>query len=248
MTAPFRLCALIPTYENPRTVRDVVLAVRAHVPDVLIVDDGSGPEGRTACAALAAAGLATVHRLDQNRGKGAAVKTGFDIAAARGFTHALQVDADGQHDLACLPQFLRAAAERPDALVLGYPEYDASAPRVRLVVRRLTTFWVDLEVGRRGVVRDALIGCRVYPLAAARRSGTRGNRMDFDVEIAVRMARARVPVVNLPVRVRYVSKSEGGISHFQPIRDNLRLSLMHSRICIGIMFGWLGRLVPGVRR
>ncbi|MBL8748090.1 MAG: glycosyltransferase family 2 protein [Planctomycetes bacterium] len=246
MTGP-RVCALIPTYDNPRTVRDVVLAVRRHLPDVIVVDDGSGPEGRAACEALARDGLAAVHRLAKNSGKGGAVKAGFDVAAERGFTHAFQVDADGQHDLACMPAFVAAAADRPDALILGFPVYDATAPKTRMTARRVTKFWVDLEVGR-DRVHDAMIGCRVYPIEAARRSGTRGNRMDFDVEVVVRMARSGVPIVNLPVNVRYLTAEEGGVSHFHPVRDIVRLSWMHSRVCTGISMRWVfGRLLGGAR-
>lgn len=245
MSGPLRLAAVVPTLDNPRTVRGVVEGIRAHVADVVVVDDGSGAEGRAACEALAADGLAVVHRLDRNRGKGGAVKAGFEVAHERGFTHVFQVDADGQHDLACLPDFLAAARQQPDALVLGYPVYDETAPSHRKTARQVTKFWVDRETG--GAVRDALIGCRIYPLAAARASGTRGNRMDFDVEIAVRMARAGVPVVNLPVRVRYLTAAEGGISHFRPVRDIVQLSWMHSRLCTGISVRWLLRKL-GVAR
>lgn len=239
--AEFRVCALIPTFDNPATVRGVVERLREHLVDILVVDDGSGAAGREACASLQREGLASVLHLPHNRGKGAAMKEGFALLQQRGFTHAMQVDADGQHDLACIPAFLAAAEQNPAALVLGYPEYDASVPKARLAARRVTTFWVDLEVGRKGLVRDAMIGCRIYPLDAALRSRTRGDRMDFDVEIVVRMARMGVPVVNLPVRVRYLSRDEGGVSHFQPFRDNLRLSLMHSRICTGICTDWFLR-------
>lgn len=235
-----RLCAIVPTYDNPDTIATVVANVRRHIATVFVVDDGSAGGGRAACDALAAAGSATLVRLPQNRGKGGAVKAGFAAAAAAGFTHAFQVDADGQHDLACLPAFVAAAAADPTALVLGYPEYDASVPKARLAARRVTTFWVDLEVGK-GRVRDAMIGCRVYPIASALESRPRGDRMDFDVEIVVRMARMGVPVVNLPVKVRYLSREEGGVSHFQPFRDNLRLSMMHSRICSGICTDWFLR-------
>ncbi len=236
-----RIAAVVPTYDNPATIATVVGNLRPHFATVFVVDDGSGPEGRTACDALAKDGRARLVRLPQNRGKGGAVKAGFAAAAEAGFTHVFQVDADGQHDLACIPAFLAAAEQNPAALVLGYPEYDASVPKARLAARRVTTFWVDLEVGRKGLVRDAMIGCRIYPLDAALRSRTRGDRMDFDVEIVVRMARMGVPVVNLPVRVRYLSRDEGGVSHFQPFRDNLRLSLMHSRICTGICTDWFLR-------
>jgi hypothetical protein len=103
-----------------------------------------------------------------------------------------------------------------------------------------------MEVGS-GVITDALIGCRIYPVAAAVQSGTRGDRMDFDVEIAVRMARAGVPIVNLPVHVRYLPPAEGGNSHFRPVRDIARLSWMHSRLCTGICMDWLWRAVRGAR-
>ncbi len=245
MSAPFRIAAVVPTFDNPRTVGAVVEGIREHLAAVIVVDDGSGAAGRAACEALQRDGLAIVHRLDRNRGKGAAVKAGFDLAHARGFTHVFQVDADGQHDLACLPEFLAAAQQRPDALVLGYPVYDATAPATRRTARLVTKFWVDRETG--GAVRDAMIGCRIYPLATARGSGTRGNRMDFDVEIAVRMARAGVTVINLPVRVRYLTAAEGGVSHFQPVRDIVRLSWMHSRLCTGISVRWVLRKV-GVAR
>jgi len=249
VTAAVHLAALVPTYDNPQTVGAVVSTLRRHVADVLLVDDGSAEAGRAACADLAASGLAIVHRLERNQGKGAALKAGFRLLHERGFTHALQVDADGQHDLTRVPAFVEAARQAPGALVLAYPEYDHSAPALRLLARRFTRFWVDLEVGGKGVIRDALIGFRVYPLAQTMRIGARGNRMEYEVEIAVRMARAGVPIVNLPVGVRYLAAAEGGISHFRPVADNLRLALMHSRLCSGFVTAWmLDRLLPHRRR
>lgn len=227
----FRCCAIVPTYDNPETVRGVVVALRAHVEDVIVVDDGSAAQGREACAALARDGLAVVVHRARNGGKGAAVKSGFEEAIARGFTHALQVDADGQHDIARVPAFLEAARGAPTSAILGYPVYDATAPKGRLAARKITTFWVSLEVGGRGIIEDAMVGFRVYPLRAMRDVHARGDRMDFDIEIAVRMVWAGIPVVNLPVAVRYLTAEEGGRSHFQPLRDNIRISLMHSVLC-----------------
>jgi len=246
MSAP-RVCAVIPTYENPRTVCSTVQAVGRHLPDVLLVDDGSGPQGREACDAVAASGLATLLRRPRNGGKGAAVKAGFVAAAERGFTHVFQIDADGQHDLGCIPAFLAAAREQPEALIAGYPVYASSAPRSRLVARGLTSFWVAVEVGRRQCIRDAMIGFRVYPLSAALAARTRGDRMDFDIEIAVRMVRAGTPVVNLPVGVRYLSAQEGGVSHFRMLGDNLRFFGMHSRLCTSGALGWMRRTLLGRR-
>lgn len=242
-----RVCALIPTFDNPATLAGVVEAVSAHLDQVIVVDDGSGPAGRAACDDLAAAGLIDLVRLPANQGKGGAVMAGLRRAAERGFSHAFQLDADGQHDTDAMPRFLAAHAARPEAVVLGFPEYDASAPRGRLVARRLTTFWVNLEVGGADRVTDAMIGFRVYPVAATLACGTRTRRMDFDIEVAVRLVRAGVPVVNLPVAVRYLDEGEGGVSHFQPLRDNLRFAALHSRLCTAGALGWLRRRLTGAR-
>ncbi len=227
----FRVCALIPTYDNPRTVRAVVERVRAHIPDVVVVDDGSAAPGREAVAELGREGLAQVTRRAVNGGKGAAVKTGFAFAQGLGYTHALQVDADGQHRLEDIPRFLATAQARPEALVLGAPQYDATAPRGRLIGRKITLFWTAVEVGR-GVITDPMCGFRVYPLASALATPRTGDRMDFDIEIAVRMAWMGVPIVNLPTEVRYLGSEEGGVSHFHMLRDNLRIAWMHSRLAM----------------
>ncbi|MFW2388415.1 MAG: glycosyltransferase family 2 protein [Polyangiales bacterium] len=243
----FHPCVIVPTYNNPVTVRAVVERVREHCEQVLVVDDGSDEPGRLACEALADEGLARVTRRERNGGKGAAVKTGFQLARDQGFSHAAQVDADGQHDLERLPDFLQAARERPNALILGYPVYDDSVHKGRLVARRITGFWVALELGSTEIIEDAMVGFRVYPLAAATSVPVRGDRMDFDVEIAVRMARAGVPIVNLPVGVRYLSGDEGGVSHFRIFGDNLRLSWMHTRLCVQGLWRWFRsrlRLTP----
>jgi glycosyltransferase involved in cell wall biosynthesis len=226
-----RCCAVVPTFDNPATIAAVVERARPHVEEVIVVDDGSGAEGREACAALEARGAAVVIRRARNGGKGAAVKAGLAAARARGFSHAFQVDADGQHDLDRMPAFLEVAARSPHSAVLGYPVYDETAPKGRLAARKITRFWVDLEVGGRGIVEDAMVGFRVYPLAATSALRVAGDRMDFDVEIAVRLVWAGVPVINLPVGVRYLAAEEGGRSHFQPLRDNLRLAWLHSRLC-----------------
>ncbi|MEM9457074.1 MAG: glycosyltransferase family 2 protein [Myxococcota bacterium] len=242
----FRCCVLVPTYNNPLTVRAVVEQARQHLPDVVVIDDGSGPAGRRACERLAEDGLAIVHHRERNGGKGAAVKTGFAVAQQHGFTHALQVDADGQHDLDAIPRFLQHGRAEPRALVIGYPEYDTSAPPVRRIARKFTRFWVDLEAGR-GVIRDSMIGMRVYPLALVQTLPVAGNRMDFDIEIAVRIAWSGVPVINEPVEVRYLAAEDGGVSHFQLFWDNLRFSWLHSKLCtIKCTYWALERL--GLRR
>jgi len=224
----FSPCAVIPTYDNPDTIRAVVLAVGEHLP-VIVVDDGSAAPGRAAVAAIGAEGLAQIHHRGQNGGKGAAVTTGFELARDAGYSHALQIDADGQHALDDIPRFLAAAREQPEALILGAPVYDQSAPRGRLIGRQITRFWTNIETYGR-VIDDPMCGFRVYPVAAACEVAPRcGERMDFDIEVAVRLVWAGLPVVNLPTEVRY---PEGGVSHFDMLGDNLRISWMHTRLVI----------------
>jgi len=248
MSAAHRLCAVVPTYDNPRTVRGVVEMVRSNGLEVVLVDDGSGPEGRRVCEEIGAAGLARVAHLPRDRGKGAAVQAGFAVARELDATHALQVDADGQHDLSRIAAFAAASRDNPEALVLGYPEYDESAPRVRKSARRITDFWVNVEVGK-GRIRDAMIGFRVYPLAAlARLPRQLGAGMEFDIEVAVRLVLAGTPTLNLPVAVRYLAAEEGGVSHFRPVVDNLRFCWLHTRLCSAASFRWFGRVLTGGRR
>ena len=234
----FRIAALIPTYNNPLTLRGVVEGVRQHVRDVLVVDDGSGVEARELCVALAREGLANVVHHEKNAGKGAAVKTGLKQLQALGFTHAFQVDAHGQHATADMPRFLAAAEAHPNALILGSPEFDEPGPRVRLIGRHITRFWTHMET-LGPLIDDAMCGFRVYPIAKALQAEARGNAMDFDPEIAVRIAWDGTPVLNLLTRVRYVGKGDSGVSHFRLVRDNALISWMHTRLMLSLF----GRLV-----
>lgn len=231
LSEAFRPCAVIPTYDNPATVRKVVEGVRRHLQDVVLVDDGSGVEGRRAAEEIARAGLAHLERLGRNSGKGAAVKAGFAYALRLGFTHALQIDADGQHDPADVPRFLDVARNHPNTLVLGRPVFDSTQPKGRSLARRISIFWVNVETGGR-VIDDPQCGFRIYPLADSIAVAARGNHMEFDQELPVRLVWAGTPVLNLPTRVRYLSKEQGGVSHFDLVRDNLRISWLHTRLTL----------------
>jgi glycosyltransferase involved in cell wall biosynthesis len=225
-----RVCALVPTYQNQLTLRAVVQEIRMHLTEVFVVDDGSTGEARLVAQRLASDGLAHVRRRERNGGKGAAVKTGLALAAEHGFTHALQIDADGQHQTADIPAFVEAARTHPSALVLGVPVFDLSAPPSRVRGRAISRFWTDLETAGR-VIQDPLCGFRAYPIAPALAVAARGDRMDFDVEIAVRLVWSGCAVISIPTRVRYLSPEEGGVSHFRMLRDNALISWTHTRLC-----------------
>jgi hypothetical protein len=185
-------------------------------------------------------------RLAENRGKGAALKHAFGLAAASGFTHAVQLDADGQHQPAEVPRFLAALRASPDALVLGVPVFDASAPRLRLLARQLSRALVWLAT-LSFEIRDPLCGFRGIPLAATLRvlAETRtGDRMELEPELAVRMVWAGVPVVSLPTPVVYLP---GGVSHFRFSREYPRLAALYARLLLGMLRRWPGLLRRGRR-
>ena len=201
----------------------------------LIVDDGSGAETALLLDELVARhAWITLLRLPLNQGKGGAVIQGLRQAAALGFTHALQLDADGQHDLADVPRLLAEAREYPQALISGAPVYDESVPKGRLYGRYATHVWVWINTLSLAIA-DSMCGFRAYPLAATIAMLDResvGLRMDFDIEIIVRLHWAGVPVRNLPTRVTYPLD---GVSHFDLWRDNVRISRMHARLFFGML-------------
>lgn len=226
-----RLCAIIPTYNNPQTLEEVVRRVREHIPDVVVVDDGSAAPARAVAQQLADTGRCEVVFRARNGGKGAAVKTGLEWARDHQFDYALQIDADLQHDTADIPKLVAAIRDAPEGtLVLAQPIFDASAPRGRLRARKISVFWAMVEtLGRK--VGDPLCGYRVYPVATALRVRARGNAMDFDPEIAVRLVWAGVAVVHVPTPVIYRGADTGGVSHYRGVTDTLLIAGAHFRLC-----------------
>ncbi|WP_082621522.1 glycosyltransferase family 2 protein [Bordetella sp. N] len=230
----FNPCAVIPVYNHPDTVRAVVERVRAAGLPCVLVDDGSSAECARTLDALADAGLAQLLRRPLNGGKGQAVQDGLRHAGALGYSHALQVDADGQHALDDIPVFLEAARQRPDAVICGAPAYGDDAPRSRLYGRWLTRVWVWINT-LSSAIPDAMCGFRVYPLAptlALLQRCNPGRRMDFDIAVLVRLHWRGVPMAWLPTQVTY---PPGGISHFKGLRDNILISRMHARLFFGML-------------
>lgn len=238
-----RLCAVIPSYRHVAALPSLTAALRSYCEAIIIVDDGNAEAERQAIAALHApdAGVHVV-RLDANAGKGGAMMAGFREAIAQGFTHALQIDADGQHDVADLPKFLSAARENPKALICGQAVYDESVPKSRKFGRYITHVWVWIETASLDIA-DSMCGYRLYPLAPVAAIIAReniGQRMDFDTEMAVHMHWRGVDVVNVPTKVIYPA---GNVSNFAMLADNVRISLMHTRLVIQTPFRLLWKLI-----
>ena len=223
-------CTLITIYDHPDTIQAVVAGLAPLGLPCLIVDDGSAEPTRTALEQVTAAFPGVeIKTHEQNGGRGAALKTGYRWAHSLGYTHALQLDADGQHDAKEAPAFLEASRQNELALVLGDPIFDDSAPLARLWGRLISRFWVWVDTWSLDV-RDPLCGMRCVPLEATVAlldRETCGDFMDFDPELTVRLMWADVPIVNVPTHVRYF---EDGISHFHLLRDNVRLSSRYARL------------------
>jgi glycosyltransferase involved in cell wall biosynthesis len=229
---------VIPSYDTGPLVYATVAAARAVWSPVWVVVDGSRDGTAEGLAAMAAddRGL-RVDVLAQNSGKGAAVLHALEQARDAGFTHALTMDADGQHPAGLVAAFMAESAAHPDAMILGRPVFDASAPLLRVRGRRVSNAWTNLETLGAGIA-DSLFGFRVYPIAPlvdVMRGQRWMRRFDFDTEAVVRLAWRGVRPINVDAPVRYLRAEEGGVSHFRYGRDNALLTWMHLRLVLGFV-------------
>jgi glycosyltransferase involved in cell wall biosynthesis len=236
--APLRHLVLVPSYNTGAKLFETVAEARRFWDAVWVVVDGSTDGTGEALTRMAAqdSGLKVILR-SRNGGKGAAVLDGLREADAEGFSHALVMDADGQHPASLIPEFMALSRAHPDAMILGVPVFDESAPAARVIGRRVSNAWVKLETLGSGI-EDSLFGFRVYPIAGLRHIMERSRwmrRFDFDAEAVVRLSWRGVPAISRPAPVRYFRAEEGGVSHFHYVRDNALLTWMHVRLMAGFL-------------
>lgn len=232
--ARFNPCVVIPVYNHPHKIAGLVARLLDFGLPCILVDDGSAAHCAQVLDVIAAENpRVELLRLAQNAGKGVAVCRGFALAHSNGFTHALQVDADGQHDLNDVPAFLASAQRNPLAVISGWRSY-AAMPPARRSGRKLTDFWVCVNTLSRAL-KDSMCGYRLYPLVPTMQLLARnkiGARMDFDTDILVRLYWQGLPVENIPTRILYQDDIP---SHFDIIKDNVRISWMHTRLFFGML-------------
>jgi glycosyltransferase involved in cell wall biosynthesis len=237
-TASMGQCVvLMPSFNTgPELLKRTVVEALQYWQPVWVVIDGSTDGSAEALVDLGEPeDRLRVMVLEKNSGKGAAIFHGLEQAERSGITHVVTMDADGQHPAARIAEMVDQAKQWPDALVLGEPVFDASAPSVRVKGRRISNWWANVETLWWGI-HDSLFGFRVYPVGALlhiMRSTRWARRFDFDAETAVRLCWYGLPVVNVPVPVRYLGPEEGGVSQFRYLRDNVLLTWMHARLMIG---------------
>lgn len=231
----FKPCVVIPVYNHDGSMPATLRAIKAFNIPCIIVNDGSNKTCSDSLAALDKKyPWVDLQEHDINQGKGAAVKTGLKAALAAGYSHAVQIDADGQHKISDIPAFLGRAEANPNNIIIGSPIYDESVPKHRQYARYLTHVWVWINTLSLSI-KDSMCGFRVYPLektVALIESHYVGDRMDFDVEVLVKSFWQKTTITSLTTEVLY---PEDGISHFLPFKDNVLISLMHTRLFFGML-------------
>ncbi len=237
-------CLIIPVYNHEQAIPKLIEALKPLQLPCLLINDGSS----ALCTKVLEDctkqhnWLTLIHR-PENGGKGAAVLDGFNAAIALGFTHAIQIDADGQHDVRDIPKFLEDSRLHPNTLILGQPIFDEHAPKSRRYARQFTNLWIWINT-LSFTIADGMCGFRLYPLNAVQpliSSTDIAKRMDFDIDILVRLYWQGVDMINQPTKVNY---PEDGVSHFDLWRDNVRISKIHATL----FFGMLCRVPQLLRR
>jgi glycosyltransferase involved in cell wall biosynthesis len=231
----FSPCILIPVYRHGKACREVVDSIIGYGFPIILVDDGNDEETKSHLTAIKEKYPAVeILVLEKNQGKGGAFKAGVIRARELGYSHVLQLDADGQHDSSRIPFFMEKAKLSPEKLICGYPEYDESAPGHRKGAHKFANTWCAIVTWSSKIV-DALCGFRVYPCEATFRFVTKrffDKRMGFDTEILIQLMQSGLDVEFYPVKVTYPSD---GISNFHAFRDNVRISWVFTKLCIKMM-------------
>ena len=228
----YRLCIIIPTYNNAGTIRQVVDDACRICADVIVVNDGSTDDTSEILSTLP--GTTTVVSYAKNKGKGHALVEGFRKAKELGFTHAVTMDADGQHFADDIPLLVEAMKKDPDAIIVGSRNLtEENMPRQNTFANRFSNFWFRLQTGID--LPDTQSGFRLYPLASLRGLRLITSRYEAELELMVFAAWAGVSVLSVPVRV-YYPPAEERVSHFRPVYDFFRISVLNTVLCIGALF------------
>lgn len=232
---PFRPCLIIPCYNHGRMIAGVLARLEPYGLHCFIVNDGSNIETKATLDLLAKQySWVTLIHFEENQGKGAAVIGAMRAAKIQGYSHCLQIDADGQHNFDDITKILTEARNYPDALVSGSPIYDETVPKSRFYARYITHIWVWIETLSFSI-KDSMCGFRVYPIAptlSLADSSCLGQRMDFDTEVMVRLYWQGIDVRFIPTKVIY---PEDGLSNFEAVRDNIQISKMHTRLVFAML-------------
>ena len=229
-----RYCFIVPNYNHTDELPALLAKLADYKLPIIMVDDGSEASAKKIFdEQVKIVPELTLITHKQNQGKGGAVQTAIKYAHQLNFNYAIQVDADGQHNIADISLLKTLSEQYPKALISGKPVYDESIPKHRYFARFITHFWVCIET-LSIKLSDSMCGFRVYPIEESMFLMSKvelGKRMDFDIEVMVRLFWQGLDVKFLPTKVIY---PEHGISHFKALEDNARISWMHTRLVFGM--------------
>lgn len=232
-----RYCFVIPVYRHGSTLMTVVNAIKKYNLPIIVIDDGNDEINKRYIKKVIDTHHCTLVVMNHNSGKGAAMKEGILCAHKLGFTHIFQVDSDGQHDLNRVGAFLEESRQNPKAVIVGYGAYDKSAPKHRVNGRKIANTWVHIVTMSRKI-KDSMIGFRVYPVEASyliEKKSRIDKRMGFDIDLLVHLSWLGVPVINKQVKIKYPLD---GVSNFRNVRDNIRISVVYTKLCVTMMIKW----------
>lgn len=232
----WRICVVVPTYNNAETIVDVLGRIAAITQHIIVVVDGCTDDTRQQLAGFTAAPLCIVDHAE-NKGKGTALLSGFKCAIQRGYEYALTIDADGQHYPEDIPLFLRAVEEHPEAFIIGSRNLnERNMPGGSSFANRFSNFWFTVQTGVR--LPDTQTGFRLYPLRNLSGVHLITSRYEAELELLVFAAWAGAELIPIPVRVYYPPKSQR-VTHFRPVADFLRITLLNTAFCVvALFYGW----------
>jgi len=230
-----KICIIIPIFNHHTTIEQVIVNITVYDLPCIIVDDGSDEKTKIVLNKIVKKyPYVTLVTQSNNQGKGSAIKFGFEKANELGYTHALQIDADNQHDSNDIPKFIEQINKNENQIISGLPIYDNSIPKSRLYGRKITNFWVIVQTWTTHI-QESMCGYRIYPIRPTLEVIYKYNvglRMDFDIEILVRSYWSGLNITYIKTKVIYPQK---GISHFKMFRDNLLISKMHTILFFGML-------------
>jgi len=237
-----KICVIIPVYNSEKLVEKVIKSVLQHIQNVIVVNDGSTDGTLDAIRHCGLDGNITLVSYEKNRGKGYALQQGFKRASALGFTHAVTMDADGQHLAADIATMVQKSEQQPDAIIVGVRKFDnPNMPKSSVFANKFSNFWFTVQTGKH--LSDTQTGFRVYPLKKISKIHLFTRRYEAELELLVRSAWRNVPIVPQPINVFYPPVNER-VSHFRGGKDFFRISVLNTVLCfLAVIWGYPSMLV-----
>ena len=218
-----KVCVLVPTYNNERTLAKVLESLLKFTDQIIVVNDGSTDSTPTVLQHFPQINLVSYPK---NRGKGHALRTGFRHAVKSGYDYAITIDSDGQHFAEDLGKFLTKMEDHPAAIIIGARNMDqASVPGKSSFGNKFSNFWFWVETGLR--MSDTQSGYRLYPVRLMQHTNFITRKFEFEIEVLVTSAWRGIEITEVPVRVYYAEK-ESRVSHFRPFKDFTRISILNT--------------------